>query len=205
MQVGQSLMEERKLSLDLRAVLRNKPVIPAFRDIKSFRIQGLSNTSVLFILGGTIFDLPDIVEQARRYKKLIFVDIDLIKGIGRDAPGIRFLVKESHVDGIITTHSNLIKSAQQEGLASIQRIFVLDSESLKGGLRAIEKSNPDALEVLPGLVLPKIIKQIGVITSIPVIAGGLITRKEEIQEILASGAVGVSTTSPHLFDYLPKR
>jgi glycerol-3-phosphate responsive antiterminator len=43
-----------------------------------------------------------------------------------------------------------------------------------------------------------------VITSIPVIAGGLITREEEIQEILASGAVGVSTSSPHLFDYLPK-
>lgn len=191
--------------MDFRAVLRDKPVIPAFRDIKSFRIQGLNNTSVFFILGGTIFDLPNIVEQARRCKKLIFVDIDLIKGIGRDAAGIRFLVKESHVDGIITTHSNLIKSAQQEGLASIQRLFVLDSESLKGGLRTIEKSNPDALEVLPGLILPKIIKQIGMITSIPIIAGGLITLEEEVQEILASGAVGVSTTSPHLFDYLAKR
>jgi glycerol uptake operon antiterminator len=198
-------MEERRLSLDFRAVLRNKPVIAAFRDIQSFRIQNLSNTSVVFILGGTIFDLPDIVGQARRYKKLVFVDIDLIRGVGKDGPGIRFLVKESHVDGIITTHSNLIKSAQQEGLASIQRIFVLDSESLKGGLRAIEKSNPDALEVLPGLILPKIMKQIGVITSLPVIAGGLITREEEIDEILASGAVGVSTTSPHLFDYLAKR
>jgi len=119
--------------LDFRAVLRNRPVIPAFRDIPSFRIQSLANTGVLFILGGTIFDLPDIVEQARRRKKLVFVDIDLIKGVGKDAPGIRFLVKESRVDGIITTHSNLIRSAQQEGMASIQRIFVLDSESLKGG------------------------------------------------------------------------
>jgi len=191
--------------LDFRAVLRNGPVIPAFRDIPSFRIQSLANTGILFILGGTIFDLPDIVEQARRYKKLVFVDIDLVKGIGKDAPGIRFLVKESRVDGIITTHSNLIKSAQQEGMASIQRIFVLDSESLKGGLRAIEKSNPDALEVLPGLILPKIIKKIVMITSLPVIAGGLITREEEIDEILASGAVGVSTTSSRLFDYSAKR
>lgn len=156
-------------------------------------------------MGGTIFDLPDIVEQARRYKKLVFVDIDLVKGVGKDAPGIRFLVKESRVDGIITTHSNLIRSAKQEGMASIQRIFVLDSESLKGGLRAIEKSNPDALEVLPGLILPKIIKKIGAITSLPAIAGGLITREEEIDEILASGAVGVSTTSSHLFDYSAKR
>jgi len=201
MQVGQPLMEERKLSLDLRPVLRNSPVIAAFRDIKSLRIQGLSNTNVLFILGGTIFDLPDIVEQARRYEKLVFVDIDLIKGVGKDALGIRFLAKESQVDGIITTHSNLIKSAQKEGLASIQRIFVLDSESLAGGLGVIEKSNPDALEVLPGLILPKIIKKIRTITSIPVIAGGLITHEEEIRKILASGAIGISTTSSHLFGF----
>ncbi len=186
--------------MDFRAVLRNKPVIAAIRDINSFRIQSLSNTSVLFILGGTIFDLPGLVEQARGHKKLIFVDIDLIKGVGKDAPGIRFLAKESHVSGIITTHSNLIKSAKQEGLVSIQRIFVLDSESLKGGLRAIEKSNPDALEVLPGLILPKIMKNIRAITSIPVIAGGLITHEEEIRGILASGAIGISTTSSHLFN-----
>lgn len=190
--------------MDLQPVLQSSPVIAAFRDIKSFRIQDLSNTSVVFILGGTIFDLPEIVAQTRRYKKVIFVDIDLIKGIGRDAPGIRFLVKESQVDGIITTHSNLIKSARQEGLVSIQRIFVLDSESLKGGLRAIEKSNPDALEVLPGLILPKIMKKIRMITSIPVIAGGLITHEEEISKILASGAIGISTTSPHLFGFSAK-
>ena len=189
------------MSLDLRPLLRNSPVIAAFRDIKSLRIQDLSHTNVLFILGGTIFDLPDIVEQARRYKKLVFVDIDLIKGIGRDALGIRFLAKESRVDGIITTHSNLIKSAQKEGLVSIQRIFVLDSESLAGGLGVIKKSNPDALEVLPGLILPKIIKKIRMITSIPVIAGGLITHEEEIRKILASGAIGISTTSSQLFGF----
>jgi len=187
--------------LDFRAVLRNSPVIAAFRDIKSLRIQDLSHTNVLFILGGTIFDLPDIVEQARRYQKLVFVDIDLIKGIGKDALGIRFLAKESRVDGIITTHSNLIKSAQKEGLVSIQRIFVLDSESLAVGLGVIEKSNPDALEVLPGLILPKIMKKIRAITSIPVIAGGLITHEEEIRKILATGAIGISTTSSHLLDF----
>lgn len=182
-------------------MLRNSPVIAAFRDIKSLSIQGLSHTKILFILGGTIFDLPDIVEQARRYEKLVFVDIDLIKGIGKDPLGIRFLAKESQVDGIITTHSNLIKSGQKEGLVSIQRIFVLDSASLAGALRVIEKSNPDALEVLPGPILPKIMKKIREITSIPVIAGGLITHEEEIRKLFASGANGISTTSSHLLDF----
>jgi glycerol uptake operon antiterminator len=195
---------ERRLPLDFLTVLRKRPVIAAFRDIESLRIQDLNHTDVLYILGGTIFDLPHIVEQARRCRKLVLVDIDLIKGVGKDAPGIRFLAKESQVDGIITTHSNLIKSAQKEGLVSIQRIFVLDSESLAGGLGVIEKSKPDAVEVLPGVILPKIMKRIRVKTSIPVIAGGLITREEEIREILASGAIGLSTTSSRLFDFSAK-
>jgi len=187
--------------LDFLTVLRNRPIIAAFRDIKGLRIQDLNHTDALFILGGTIFDLPHIVEQTRRYGKLVFVDIDLIKGVGKDAPGIRFLAQESQVDGIITTRSNLIQSAQKEGLVSIQRIFVLDSGSLAGGLNVIEKSKPDAMEVLPGLVLPKIMKSIREKTSIPVIAGGLITREEEIREILASGAIGISTTSSRLFTF----
>jgi glycerol uptake operon antiterminator len=191
--------------LDFLTVLRKRPIIAAIRDIENLRIQDLNYTDVLFILGGTIFDLPHVVEQARSYRKLVLVDIDLIKGVGKDALGIRFLAEESQVDGIITTHSNLIKSAQKEGLLSVQRIFVLDSESLGGGLSVIEKSKPDVMEVLPGLILPKIMKRIRVKTSIPVIAGGLITREEEIREILASGAIGISTTSSRLFDFSARR
>ncbi len=122
-----------------------------------------------------------------------------------DASGIRFLAQESQVDGIITTRSNLIQSAQKEGLVSIQRIFVLDSGSLLGGLNVIERSKPDAMEVLPGLILPAIIKKIRTKTSIPVIAGGLITRQEEVREILDAGAIGISTTSSRLFTFSAKR
>ena len=190
--------------MDFLSILRNKPVIAAFRDIDRINFLALKDTNVLFILGGTIFDLPYIVEQAKKYQKLVFVDIDLIKGIGKDAPGIRFLAQESQVNGIITTRSNLIKSGQKEGLISIQRVFVLDSESLNGGLGVIEKSGPDAVEILPGLILPKVMEKIRLTTYIPVIAGGLITQKEEIDEILASGAIGISTSSSHLFDFKRK-
>ena len=184
------------------AALKKSPVIAAFRDIENLHIQNLDYIQVLFILGGTIFDLPNVVEQARKYEKLVFVDIDLLKGIGKDTSGVRFLAKNNQVDGIITTRSNLIKSIQKEGLVAIQRIFVLDSESLAGGLNVIKKSIPDALEILPGMVLPKIMKEIRKMISIPVIAGGLITSTEEIHEILAAGAVGISTTASQLFDFI---
>lgn len=187
------------LSMDFLDVLRARPVIAAFRDVKSLKIEELDRVGVLFILGGTIFELPGIIDKAGTSGKLVFVDIDLIKGVGKDAPGIQYLAKEIHAHGIITTRSNLIKSAQKEGLISVQRIFVLDSESLTGGLNVIEKSTPDAVEILPGLILPKIMDRIRARVSVPVIAGGLITRREEIQEILSSGAIGVSTTTSSLY------
>ena len=187
------------LTMDFLDFLRKRPIIAAFRDVKSLHVEELDSVGVLFILGGTIFDLPDIIDKAVTSGKLVFVDIDLIKGVGKDAPGIQYLAREIHVHGIITTRSNLIKSAQKEGLVSVQRIFVLDSESLTGGLNVIEKSMPDAIEILPGLILPKIMDRIRTRVSVPVIAGGLITRREEIQEILSSGAIGVSTTTSGLY------
>lgn len=187
--------------MDFLDVLRKKPIIAAFRDVKSLHVEELDSVGVLFILGGTIFDLPDIIDKAVTSGKLVFVDIDLIKGVGKDASGIQYLAREIHVHGIITTRSNLIKSAQKEGLVSVQRIFVLDSESLTGGLNVIEKSTPDAVEILPGLILPKVMDRIRTRLSVPVIAGGLITRREEIQEILSSGAIGVSTTTSGLFTH----
>ncbi len=187
--------------MDFLNVLKEKPVIAAFRDLSSLRMQNLDRIGILLILGGSLFDLPSIVETARRHDKLVFADIDLLKGIGKDAAGVRFLAQESRVDGIITTRGHLIKSAREMGLAGIQRIFILDSESLAGSLNAVQKFNPDAVDVLPGLILPKIIQRIRLKISVPLIAAGLITQEQDIRDILSAGAVGISTTDQRLFSY----
>ena len=179
-------------------VLRKKPVIAALRDVGRIPSEKLSKAGILFVLGGTIFDIPALVDQARQLSQLIFIDIDLIKGVGKDQSGIRYLAREGRVHGIITTKSKLIATAKGDGLATVQRIFVLDSESLLGGLNVVSNSKPDAVEVLPGLIVPKIMKRIRARTSVPVIAGGLITEFHEVEEILASGAIGISTTSYQL-------
>jgi glycerol uptake operon antiterminator len=187
--------------LDFQKVLKDKPVIAAIREMRQFGATGVSefNLGIFFIIGGNIFDLPIIAKQAARSRKMVFVDIDLIKGIGKDAFGIRYLARNEHIHGIITTKSNLINSARKEGLSSIQRIFVLDSESLTGGLNVITKSRPDAVEVLPGLILPKIMNRIRATTAVPIIAGGLITTPDEVNEILSSGAIGISTSTAKLW------
>lgn len=182
----------------LLKVLKHRPVIAAVRNVENLSFDRLARAGVVFLLGGTIFDIPGIVESAKQSDKLVFIDIDLIKGVGRDRVGVHYLATESRVHGIITTKSNLVTSGKKEGLCTIQRVFALDSESLAGGLNVVSQSKPDAIEILPGLVVPKVMEAIRRRTSIPIIAGGLITEEREVEEILGSGAVGISTTSYHL-------
>ena len=50
------------------------------------------------------------------------------------------------------------------------------------------------IEILPGL-MPKVIRKICSQSRIPVIAGGLITDKEDIMAALGAGAISISTTN----------
>ena len=52
----------------------------------------------------------------------------------------------------------------------------------------------DLIEVLPG-IMPKIIKHIAGQAAVPVIAGGLISEKEDVMRALDAGAIAISTTN----------
>jgi len=159
---------------------------------------------VVFFLTGTVFDLQEAVsinkavEDPRR-RTLIFAHIDLIQGIGRDPAGMRVLAKQVGVDGILTTRSNLIRAAKDEGLYTIQRLFILDSESLKTAVQILNASKPDAVELLPALVLPNIQRRLPVDTLPPIIAGGLVETQAELQTVLRTPAKAVSTSAQTLW------
>ena len=63
--------------MDWISILRANPVIAAFRSTEGIRIRDLNSIGVVFILGGTIFDLPGLVKETKESGKLLFVDIDL--------------------------------------------------------------------------------------------------------------------------------
>jgi glycerol uptake operon antiterminator len=102
------------------------------------------------------------------------------------------------VDGIISTRTNIIKMAKEEGVFSIQRFFILDSHSIDTTLESLKSSKADMIEIMPGII-PKIIKRLKESVDIPIIAGGLIETKEEIKEILKSGAFAISTGKEELW------
>ncbi len=60
-------------------------------------------------------------------------------------------------------------------------------------------ARPDTIEILPGL-MPKIIHRICRLVKVPVIAGGLISEKEDVVAALAAGAISVSSTNPRVWE-----
>lgn len=88
----------------------------------------------------------------------------------------------------------MIRETREEGLFAIMRFFVIDSIAFENIKRQTESVHPDMIEILPG-VMPKVIKKICSQSRIPVIAGGLISDKEDIMAALGAGAVSISTTN----------
>ncbi|GAI97972.1 unnamed protein product, partial [marine sediment metagenome] len=150
-------------------------------------------------LYGDIFNLPQIMEECKKYNKLVFLHMDLIKGIGRDREGLIYLAKKELCNGIVTTKNNLIDTAKKQGLIAIQRLFLLDSAALKTGEQILKHNQPDAVEILPGIAAPYFIEHIYKKLLCPVIAGGLISDKNEIEKLFQKGVLAISTSRKELW------
>ena len=76
---------------------------------------------------------------------------------------------------------------------------MLDSLAIENISKQTDVHNTDLIEILPG-VMPKIISRITGMINIPVIAGGLISDKEDVISALDAGAVAVSTTKREVWE-----
>ena len=99
---------------------------------------------------------------------------------------------------IISTKSQAIRLAKENGFIVIQRSFVFDTISLENVKNHLA-SNIDAIEILPGLI-PKVIEELTKNSSKPIICGGLIETKDEVMMALSSGASSVSTTKREIWE-----
>jgi glycerol uptake operon antiterminator len=173
-------------------------VLPAIRKMKDFDAALETDRKFIVILESRLVQLKSLVNYARRADKKVLIHFDLIQGLKADEYGMEFLIREVKPDGILSTRGNVINLARKHNLLAIQRVFLLDSLALDHNLELIKKIKPNCIEVLPGL-LPDIIKQISEQTSIPIIAGGLIRREEEVKAALNAGAIAVSTSNTRLW------
>jgi len=122
------------------------------------------------------------------------VHLDLIDGLAGKDIAVSFLRRNTRADGIISTKPALVKAAKEQGLLAIQRFFLIDSRALANFQKYAETAAADMIEILPA-TMPKIIRKITGSCRLPIIAGGLITDKEDIMLALQNGAAAVSSTN----------
>ncbi len=133
-----------------------------------------------------------------KHDKKVFIHMDLIQGMKADEYATEYVCQTFKPFGIISTKGNVIVKAKQNDVVTVQRLFLIDSTSLEKSIKHIERSKPDYIEVLPGIV-PKYIQLVKEKTGIPVFAGGLIETKEEVQAALAAGASVITTSNRKLW------
>ena len=179
-----------KMGLDL---LLDSPMIAAVKSEAELEKALHSECHVVFLLFGTLLDMHQLVQRVHDRDKICFVHIDLVDGLSSRDIAVDYIHNLAHPDGIISTRAPFIRRAKQLGLSTVQRMFMLDSLSLKNIFIQMETTCPDFLEILPG-VIPAIIQEITEKTSIPLIAGGLIRSKQDVIQALQAGAVAVSTS-----------
>lgn len=173
-------------------------IIAAVRNTEELKCALNSKVDIVFMLSTNIEELKEQIELVHNRGKKIFIHIDLAEGIGKDEYGIKY-VKGLGVDGIISTRTNMIKLAKKHEIYTVQRFFIVDSHSVKTTVETVKLSKPDMIEVMPGTV-SKIINKLKAEFDMPIVAGGLIETKEEVDEAITSGAEAVSTGKRELWE-----
>ena len=172
-------------------------VIAAARNREQLRLAAGSGVDIIFMLATNIVELNEHIEIAHNAGKKLFIHLDLAEGIGKDEYGIRY-VMEQGVDGIISTRTNIIKLAKRIGISTVQRFFIVDSQSVETTVEAAKAGKADMIEIMPGTV-SKVIKRLRGDLDMPIVAGGLLETREEIAEAFECGVAAVSTGKHELW------
>ncbi len=181
-----------------KELLEDCPVIAAARDKDGLKRCCESECGILFILFGDVCDIGEIVKTAKDAGKTVLVHMDLINGLSSREISVDFIQRETLADGIISTKQPQIRRAKELGLYTVHRFFVIDSAAYDNVEKYVKTVRPDCVELMPG-VMPKVIRRMRRHISVPVIAGGLISDKEDIMAALDAGAISVSTTRQELW------
>lgn len=187
----------------LAEALKVHPVIASVREEKALEAALASRCQAVFLLSTSIARLSEVGQAVSQASKLLLIHLDFVGGLGRDEEALEYLLRTARPAGLITTRSGLVQSARRLGLIPLQRLFLLDSQSVNTGIEAARSSRAEVVEVLPGIIP----RGIGAVRSqLPgalIIAGGLIRSARDIGRALQAGASGVSTSSPPLWQMDP--
>lgn len=181
----------------------NQTIIPVLKGIKDCENAHKYKVPYLIIMDTHIAQLEHCCKLLKDKDKKVIVHIDLIKGLKSDEYAVEYLINSLYVDGIISVKSAVIERVKKLNRLSIQRMFIIDTQSYLKSIELIKNSQPDYIEMLPGCLF-KMISRVKNDLGIDVIAGGLIETVEEYQAAINAGAVAITTSKPELLKFSNK-
>ncbi len=165
----------------------------------------IGRASSVFLQGGNLAELPQVLklfEQPELADVALFVHIDLVAGLENSEAGLEFLANFPRLTGIVTVHHHLAKPARKLGMLSIVRLFISDSRAVERGIFVVNKSQADAIEILPAAAAVKVAADFRQ-CPLPRIAGGLCRTELDVREALDSGCRAVTSTRSALWRLNP--
>jgi glycerol uptake operon antiterminator len=178
----------------------NQKVIPAARHVKDFELILKGPWIYLILLHSHVAQLQPLMDMARRHGKCVLIHADLVQGLKHDEAAAQYLCQVIKPYGIISTHSAVLNVAKKQKVVSVQRVFLLDSQSLETSYKVLATSAPDFVELIPG-AMPHIIAEFKAHTGMTLLAGGFIRTMEDVRRAIEAGASAVTTSRRELWDY----
>jgi glycerol uptake operon antiterminator len=176
----------------------NQKILPAMRNLKQLEQLLNSQFEYIVLLEVHLSNLKSIKAEANKHGKKLIIHADLIQGLKTDDYAAEFLCNDICPAGIISTRANMILKAKSKGIIAIQRMFLLDTIALEKSYSLLERTKPDFIEILPG-VIPQLISEVHARTGISIISGGLIRSEDHVQDALNAGAKAVTTSNAELW------
>ena len=177
----------------------NCPVIPEVKNDEWLEALESSESDIVYIIYGDICNIADIVERVKSMGKRAIVHVDLIVGLSSKEISIDFIKKYTRADGIISMKPAMIKRANELGLFTIQRFYMMDGFTYANIVKNVKTTNPDVVEFMPA-GLSKVMKYLAEQIDKPIVASGLTQDKEDVMGALKAGAYAVATTNKKLWD-----
>jgi glycerol uptake operon antiterminator len=184
---------EKKLEYFMDST-EGKPIIAGVKNDEWLQAAKESECEIVYILYGNICTIQDIVHQVKEKGKMAVVHVDLITGLSTKDVSVDFIAQYTEADGIISTKPFLIKRANELGLFTVQRFFMIDAITYTNIKKHVKENNPDIVEIMPA-GLTKMIRYVYEQVNKPLVASGLVLDEEDVMGALKAGAIAISTTN----------
>lgn len=185
---------------NLMEVLQKHPIIAAVHSMEDAAAAAESACGVVFILGGKLFDVSEMVSLLHRAGKLVFVHLDLAEGLAKDANAVQILAEIVRPDGVLTTKNNLIRVIRDFGLLAGLRCFIMDGQSYHKAVQVCTTVKPDFVELMPGILPASLVRSFCRESGAQVVAGGLVRTAMDANHAFSAGARGISTSDRSLWN-----